>query len=73
MLSYPMGAIYALYLNVLTQGNLKENFSIERMSLLLIKQRNSVSEPPFGVGRIGVTNAIHLYLVGIGNFVVEFL
>jgi len=35
------GATYALYLNVLTQS------FIERMSVLLVKQRISVSELPF--------------------------
>ena len=49
-LSHPMGAsgeIYALYLKCLTKRNLLGEF-IERMSVLLVKQRISVSEPPLG-------------------------
>jgi len=54
-LGHPMGAlgaIYALYLKVLTQRNLKQSF-IERMSVLHIKQRISISEPPLGEGLRG--------------------
>ena len=47
-LGHPMGAsgaIYALYLELLTQRNLIAQF-IERMSILFVKQRISVSDPP---------------------------
>jgi len=40
------------------------------MSVLLVKQRINVSEPPFGEG-LGVMYAIHLYLVG--KLVVDFI
>ena len=42
----PSGAIYALYLKFLTKRNLVAEF-IERMPVLLVKQRISVSELPF--------------------------
>jgi len=60
-LGHPMGvsgAIYALYQKFVTQRNLVAEFHRE-MSVLLTKQRISVSEPPF-FGGLGVTYAIHL-------------
>jgi len=40
------GAIYALYLKFLHKETLQQSF-IERMSVLLVKQRIIVSAPPF--------------------------
>jgi len=59
LLGHPMGAsgaIYALYLKFLKE-TLYQSF-IERMSVLLVKHRISISEPPF-LGGLGVTYAIH--------------
>jgi len=57
---HPMGAseaMYALYLKFFTQRNLVAKFHRE-MSVLLVTQRISVSEPPF-LGGLGVTYVIH--------------
>jgi len=43
----PSWAIQGLYLNVLTLRNFIAEFHRENVSLL-VKQRNSVSKPPFG-------------------------
>jgi len=54
-MDHPMGvsgAIQALYLNVLTQRSF-----VERMSVLFVKRRSSVSEPPCGC--LGKTYVIH--------------
>jgi len=55
------GAIYALYLKVLTQRNLVAEFHRKNVSITC-KQRIGVSEPPlFWVEEgLGVTYAIHL-------------
>ena len=46
-----------VYSTVLTQRNFKRSF-IERMGVLLVKQRISVSEPPFGGQGVWVTEAL---------------
>jgi len=53
------GAIEALYLKVLTQRHFVAEFHREN-SVLLVKKRISVSEPPFGRRGLRVTYAIHL-------------
>jgi len=50
------GQYLELYLNVLTQRNFVAEF-IEKMSVLFVKHRSSVSEPLFG--DLGVTYAIY--------------
>ena len=59
-----------VYSTVLTQRNFVAEFYRE-MLVLLVKQRIGAFEPPFGGRGLGVTYAIHHYLVG--KLVVDFL